>query len=73
MTTKKTPSIAELKKVGSPANNHAIESLVLWLDCNVDMGTELVFSNDDEAKIDSAAALAALLALLPQFGHLVGN
>ncbi|MEG6065930.1 hypothetical protein UXP18_18535 [Enterobacter asburiae] len=40
-----------------------IEIMIDWLECNVDMGTPIIFDNDDD-KTDSAKALPAMYEAL---------
>lgn len=59
-----------LMVAGSAENTHAIETLILWLDDNVNLESEITFSNEWEPVVRSEQALLALKALLPQFEHL---
>lgn len=55
---------------GSLENNHAVQSLILWLSDNVEQESDITFSNSEEVVVKSEQALIALKALLPQFAHL---
>ncbi len=50
------------KKKVSATNLYAVTELKKWLECNVDMGTDIHF--DDEGKIRSKQALKGLSAIL---------
>jgi hypothetical protein len=59
-----------LSIAGSPENTFAITSLILWLSYNIQMESEIRFSNEDEVLVQSEQALMAIKALLPKFAHL---